>query len=191
MLPSVFLPFRGLASGSVVFLALYGRFLDFAGKGCLCLCGGVHLFLENLARLFLPLGLRGGFVPHSWLWSGGGVVMTLEAWWFYRLLFPGRRGAFLLFNVEGTLGDIPFYATYPRACGGTVCFTQEKGLPAGLSPRLRGNRDVRSSTSKRGGSIPAPAGSKGQKVKPGPFQDPVPSPSCRTFPRPWGAGCCI
>ena len=115
-------------------------FLDFAGKGCLCLCGGVHLFLENLARLFLPLGLRGGFVPHSWLWSGGGVVMTLEAWWFCRLLFSGRSGPFLLFNGEGPLGDIPFYTTYPRACGGTVGLIQGPSYHPGLSPRLRGNR---------------------------------------------------
>ena len=142
MLPSVFLPFRGLASGSVVFLALYGRFLDSAGKGCLCLCGGVHLFLENRARLFLPLGLRGGFVPHSWLWSGGGVVMTLGAWWFCRLFFSGRRGAFLLLNGEETLGDIPFYMTYPLALwddNGNGRITCAEARAYGIAPVRRGH----------------------------------------------------
>ena len=163
MLPSVFLSFRGLASGSVVFLALCGRFLDFPGKGCLCLCGGVHLFLENRARLFLPLDLRGGFVPHSWLWSGGGVVMTLGARWFCRLLVPGRSGPFLLLNGEGTLGDIPFYTTYPRACGGTTLVRSTPAAFKGLSPRLRGNLEEGLIGTVDARSIPAPAGEPTQR----------------------------
>ena len=158
MLPSVFLPFRSLASGSVVFRALCGRFLDFPGKGCLCLCGGVHLFLENRARLFLPLGLRGGFVPRSWLWSGRGFLWRLRPRWFCRLLVPGRSGAFLLLNGEGTLGDIPFYTTYPRACGGTCGENLLTCSCEGLSPRLRGNLPRSGQWGDQKGSIPAPAG---------------------------------
>ena len=59
VLPPVLLPFRFLTSGSLVFLALFGCLRKFWGKGCLCLCGGVPLFLENPARLFLRSCLLG------------------------------------------------------------------------------------------------------------------------------------
>ena len=59
VLPPVLFPFRFLTSDSLVFLTLFGCLRKFWGRGCLCLCGGVHLFLENPARLFRRVCLLG------------------------------------------------------------------------------------------------------------------------------------
>ena len=59
VLPPVLFPFRFLTSDSLVFLALFGCLRKFWGQGCLCLCGGVHLFLENPARLIRRVCLLG------------------------------------------------------------------------------------------------------------------------------------
>ena len=47
---------------------------------------------------------------------------------------------------------------YPRACGGTSASVAVTGAPTGLSPRLRGNHEVRLDRRGKCGSIPAPAG---------------------------------
>ena len=47
---------------------------------------------------------------------------------------------------------------YPRVCGGTEGHPQRRGLPVGLSPRVRGNRERRIHLGGRRGSIPACAG---------------------------------
>ena len=49
---------------------------------------------------------------------------------------------------------------YPRACGGTRYHFAYAGLGMGLSPRLRGNGEIRALLSHRGGSIPALAGER-------------------------------
>ena len=52
----------------------------------------------------------------------------------------------------------PRWRVYPRVCGGTVCVQSAYSVTGGLSPRVRGNRPMRSN--KRGDlrSIPACAG---------------------------------
>ena len=53
----------------------------------------------------------------------------------------------------------PALATvYPRACGGTVVGNVVNSTLKGLSPRLRGNQQVKGYCKIWGGSIPAPAG---------------------------------
>ena len=47
---------------------------------------------------------------------------------------------------------------YPRACGGTAATSPPTSTTAGLSPRLRGNRQQLRGRHRPAGSIPAPAG---------------------------------
>ena len=47
---------------------------------------------------------------------------------------------------------------YPRACGGTESGHIEKSVGPGLSPRVRGNRNIRALAHDIDGSIPARAG---------------------------------
>ncbi len=55
-------------------------------------------------------------------------------------------------------------AVYPRVCGGTGASVGGAGVPAGLSPRVRGNPKLFDVTQGHEGSIPACAGEPGQKV---------------------------
>ena len=50
------------------------------------------------------------------------------------------------------------HGVYPRACGGTVAFSDETAAQTGLSPRVRGNRSRAGQGDRAGGSIPARAG---------------------------------
>ena len=47
---------------------------------------------------------------------------------------------------------------YPRVCGGTIQYQINGRLGAGLSPRVRGNREKKMDNDRRRGSIPACAG---------------------------------
>ena len=74
-------------------------------------------------------------------------------------------------------GSIPAYAgeprnravataeagVYPRVCGGTSTSDRWSGLPAGLSPRMRGNLSRRVRADLVAGSIPAYAGEPGRR----------------------------
>ena len=57
-------------------------------------------------------------------------------------------------------------AVYPRACGGTITPPRKDTAPAGLSPRLRGNRGAADVQLTPGGSIPALAGEPESDAKP-------------------------
>ena len=52
----------------------------------------------------------------------------------------------------------PVGTVYPRACGGTTCVGILLPAPSGLSPRMRGNRDLLRAAQAAAGSIPAHAG---------------------------------
>ena len=54
--------------------------------------------------------------------------------------------------------DLALYTVYPRVCGGTWNLLEWNTLGAGLSPRVRGNLQVRKESVSRDGSIPACAG---------------------------------
>ncbi len=54
-----------------------------------------------------------------------------------------------------------FPEVYPRACGGTVLYQQDGPAAQGLSPRLRGNLNLRRPIGSRVRSIPALAGEPG------------------------------
>ena len=54
---------------------------------------------------------------------------------------------------------------YPRACGGTVSWSSDASASAGLSPRLRGNRDQQDVRGESQRSIPAPAGEPGYRKR--------------------------
>ena len=54
--------------------------------------------------------------------------------------------------------EIPYGAVYPRGCGGTVVSRYTSSKYAGLSPRVRGNPDIRRNSWECARSIPAGAG---------------------------------
>ena len=54
-----------------------------------------------------------------------------------------------------------FSRVYPRAYGETQMSLDHRPPPGGLSPRIRGNRQFRTETNARGGSIPAHTGKPG------------------------------
>ena len=64
---------------------------------------------------------------------------------------------------------------YPRVCGGTARLTDSLASPAGLSPRVRGNRHGRMEKVAHAGSIPACAGE--------PMHQRSVAPSQRVYPR--------
>ncbi len=58
----------------------------------------------------------------------------------------------------GTNPIAPTIRDYPRACGETAFDMRRRVVHGGLSPRLRGNRDIALDVSGKLGTIPAPAG---------------------------------
>ena len=66
---------------------------------------------------------------------------------------PARAGEPLASELSP---DAP--SVYPRACGGTVMTASRLSSIRGLSPRVRGNRLVRTPNEEASGSIPARAG---------------------------------
>ena len=103
----------------------------------------------------------------------GGTVKQCQSVVVYQGLSPrlrGNRGRDRPDALHG--GSIPAPAgepsnnvsqwscirVYPRACGGTEDVTDRMRYMAGLSPRLRGNRQVATLAHGHQGSIPAPAG---------------------------------
>ena len=64
------------------------------------------------------------------------------------------------------LSPAPSCRVYPRACGGTSTSTSHSGTPAGLSPRLRGNRHGATGQEQTVRSIPAPAGEPPTRTSP-------------------------
>ena len=62
------------------------------------------------------------------------------------------------------LGTLVGVAVYPRVCGGTCCPKTILDTPAGLSPRVRGNRPAPTPPTPKPRSIPACAGEPDQQV---------------------------
>ena len=111
-----------------------------------------------LGAAVLPLVLLGCFVPHSGLGSGSGSLWRLVRRCFCGRLFSGRLTTFLLFYLEGTLGDIPFYTAFARVGGGTVQRAPIGQRVVCLSPRGRGNLPHMGGLCTGSLSIPAWAG---------------------------------
>ena len=137
-------------------------------------CGGTFVVTPGMTvRDGLSPRVRGN--PH-----GGSMTTVL-----YRSI-PACAG-----EPFGPPTSMVMEPVYPRVCGGTFFLPLLRPERRGLSPRVRGNQPWVANRPSAIGSIPACAGSKGQKAKPGPSQNPVPSQNLWTLPRPWGAGCCI
>ena len=62
-------------------------------------------------------------------------------------------------------GPEQYRQVYPRVCGGTASWSPTPAYPAGLSPRVRGNRGNKSPGRRRTGSIPACAGEPGVRSR--------------------------
>ena len=125
-------------------------------------CGGNHVVVAVRAGLV-------GVYPRA---CGG----TASRWALVQRgsgLSPRLRGNHSTMRRRGTpTGSIPAPAgeprvvdirksetkVYPRACGGTFDYVDERSELMGLSPRLRGNRICSEITTGNARSIPAPAG---------------------------------
>ena len=95
-------------------------------------------------------------------WGGGGQGLSPRVRGNPRLQHPGspRRGSIPACAGEPRRGGGAgqYRAVYPRVCGGTPPSRRRRDNPAGLSPRVRGNRSASPKTVSPAGSIPACAG---------------------------------
>ena len=104
-------------------------------------CGGtLDASSRRLAASGLSPRLRGNL-------SGPPSVLNLPR------SIPALAGEPVFFSLS-----VPLYTVYPRACGGTERCPAGRSGSLGLSPRLRGNPDVRQGHIRWRGSIPALAG---------------------------------
>ena len=71
---------------------------------------------------------------------------------------PARAGEPIATDLRSTLSRV-----YPRACGGTKADDRNRKIEAGLSPRVRGNRNDDEPGGVSRGSIPARAGEPGMR----------------------------